>query len=1034
MVKLTGKLTLSHLLLTVISVLVAAGVISYITINKGIEGVSTIGHEGLEKSAEEKLIATRDIKKQTIEKYFHNTRHDLETLSDNVYVTKEAAKKKLQADTMLKKAALEELFKQYTVQVNTLAKSSYAFVLQKEVVAYHNAMNTKATGSLDVSTSQYKAIREKYLPQFDKFVTQYKFDDILLLCGKHGHVMFSVKGNADLGQNVRTGALKAEGLGKLWEIVVATKQSAFVDFSPYSPDGGAQRLFMGAPIMLNGNVTSVVVLSIDTQPIDEIVQERTGLDAHSESYLVGEVDGKSYLRSDRVVKNAKSGKPKSSGYIKRGLAGETNTIVSMGSTGKIEIHSFAPVNIKGLHWMLNTSAKLEEVIAPVFKSTSRLSSDKILLLQKGQWTNDAFGTFIDRYGYYDCFIINTIGDIFYSVTHGSDYKKNLLTTPMLKNSSFSKAFKKTLATGGYAFGDFEPYPPSNNEPEAFVTYPVKDDSGKIEFVLGLQLSIDKINSIMNTSAGMGDTGETILVGPDYLMRSDSRLEPTFHTVINSFKNPDKGKVKTKATEAALLNQKSGLIETSDYRGKKAFIAYAPIKVTDDLTYCLNAKVDLDEALNAVNVMEKSEDRTYTMVIYSVLGVIIVISIIAIIISLVVAKKISNPLVKLSELASRVAKGDTTVDITHQSEDEIGVLADSFRDVTEALKNKATLATTIAGGDLTGEVRLASDQDELGQALKTMSKNLNGLISQVASAVEQMNLGAIQVSDTSQSLSQGATEQAASLEEISSSMAEIAGQTRINADNAVLANKLSTVCKERAEQGNTQMGNMVEAMTGINESSQKISKIIKVIDDIAFQTNLLALNAAVEAARAGAHGKGFAVVAEEVRSLAGRSAKAAKETSELIEESTKRVEEGSSMAHATEEALQKIVEEVTKVTDLISEIAEASNEQAEGVSQINIGLEQIDSVTQQTAANAEDAASSADKLSSQSKMLQELLLKFKVRENGHHAPVISSVEVTSMPQIASQSTTKDALWSASDSNEGTSSSGCESNLDGSFGKY
>ncbi len=302
-------------------------------------------------------------------------------------------------------------------------------------------------------------------------------------------------------------------------------------------------------------------------------------------------------------------------------------------------------------------------------------------------------------------------------------------------------------------------------------------------------------------------------------------------------------------------------------------------------------------------------------------------------------------------------------------------------VIKPVEEAAVCLEEMAKGNLDVYVKgdYAGDHAKIKVALNTTIDSMNEILSHVSVAVEQVNTGSRQVSDASQSLSQTATESASSLEEIGASMHEISSQARQNAENATQANGLASNVKKSADEGNDKMGDMQKAMTAINESASNVAKIIKAIDEIAFQTNLLALNAAVEAARAGKHGKGFTVVAEEVRNLAQRSAKAAKETAEMIESSIKKTEAGSRIADETARALGEIVTGVTKVTDLVGEIASASKEQEQGVKQVNAGIAQVDQVTQQNTATAEEAAAASEELSAQATELKAMLERFRLKK-------------------------------------------------------
>jgi methyl-accepting chemotaxis protein len=293
------------------------------------------------------------------------------------------------------------------------------------------------------------------------------------------------------------------------------------------------------------------------------------------------------------------------------------------------------------------------------------------------------------------------------------------------------------------------------------------------------------------------------------------------------------------------------------------------------------------------------------------------------------------------------------------------------------------ANIIANGDLSVDVPVqAGDETSLLASMHKMQQNLRSLIWQIKQSAEDINIGAQQIAAGNTDLSQRTEEQASSLEETASSMEEMASTVKQNAENAKKANLMATEASAVATKGGEAVGQVVNTMADINASSKKIVDIISVIDGIAFQTNILALNAAVEAARAGEQGRGFAVVAAEVRSLAQRSATAAKEIKQLIGDSVEKVASGTKQVQAAGETMGEIVIAVNMVTDIVNEIAAASFEQSAGIDQVNNAITSMDEVTQQNAALVEEAAAAAHSLEDKAHDLIDSTSKFKLAEDSY----------------------------------------------------
>ena len=386
----------------------------------------------------------------------------------------------------------------------------------------------------------------------------------------------------------------------------------------------------------------------------------------------------------------------------------------------------------------------------------------------------------------------------------------------------------------------------------------------------------------------------------------------------------------------------------------------------------------DDYLNTVSMQDMLEALLLGMA-----GVALVITLV---LSTYLTSAITRPLRELEKSAEKIVGGNFDFSITYTSKDELGKLAEAFRNMTVILESiisdASRLLSEMADGNF--DVRTKAEDRYVGSfqsllgSIRKLNRGLSSTLGQINASADQVSAGSEQVSSGAQALSQGATEQASAVEELASTIAGISSQVKDTAENAAVARKQSNTAEDEVETCNKQMQEMITAMEEITRTSNQIGNIIKTIESIAFQTNILALNASVEASRAGTAGKGFAVVADEVRSLAGKSTEASKDTAELIESSIKAVNRGTEIANSTAKSLVKVVEGVRTVSTKVDMIAAAAEEQAGAVEQVTVGVDQISSVVQTNSATAQESAAASEELSSQAEMLKNLVSQFILR--------------------------------------------------------
>jgi len=536
----------------------------------------------------------------------------------------------------------------------------------------------------------------------------------------------------------------------------------------------------------------------------------------------------------------------------------------------------------------------------------------------------------DIYGYQDVYIICARhGHVMYSNKKDADLGANLSAGPY-KETVLAEVWNKVVSEKKLYLADLTPYPPKNGDAAMFIGTPVFLD-GTLSAVLVLQLNHSQIMDFLSDNSGMGESGEVYCVGDDGLRRSESRFSDSdVSSVLVTKIDTEASRVLQQENTEPVFN----LIE--DYRGNSVYSVYSHGRIDEELNadfdWALIAEIDRSEVMKPVN----------SFLVFMVIAAVFII-VFAIVIMIIFSRTISMPIRAGSVAAGQIAAGVLDMEIDEKfkkRKDETGLLVN---------------------------------------ALLNMSSRLGEIVSIVISGSQQIASASTQLAAGNQDLSSRTEQQAAALEETSSAIEQMNASIRSNADNTVMADKLSRDTQLKAAEGEESVQKVIHSMDEINTASTRIGEIMEVMNNIAFQTNLLALNASIEAARAGEQGKGFAVVAVEVRKLAKRSDRAASEIAEIIKDSNSKVIEGVNVAQEAGDMLSEINGSVKKVTTLVGEISAATREQLSSVDQIDVTLSSLDENTQKNAALVEEATASTEELSSQAIEMNSHMQFFKLAE-------------------------------------------------------
>jgi methyl-accepting chemotaxis protein len=865
--------------------------------------------DALSEQAFNQLEGMRGIKKAQIEKFFAERQGDMGVLDETVATLRKEAFAKLQAVQMIKRGQVAGYFRNLGNNVHVLKDNPTTV---RAIEAFEQAFLAEGE---KVGGSGWLGVEKEFGAVFADILKDNGYYDLFLVADD-GNVVYSVAKESDLGQNLLEGSLKDSGLAHAF-LGSMKAEIAFTDFEPYAPSNGEPAAFISGPVVDgSGKRIGAVVIQVPLDQISAIMGERTGLGKTGETYLVG---SDLLMRSDSfldpkhhsvVASFADPVKGKAdTDAIRAALNGQSGAKVILDYNGNPVLSAYAPVDVFGIRWAAIAEIDVAEAFVPVDEAGKEF-----------------YAKYVDMYGYYDLFLVNPDGYVFYTATQEADYQTNMVSGKY-KDSGLGKLARKVLGTKKFGIADFEPYAPSNDEPAAFIAQPIVH-GGEVEMIVALQLSLGAINEVMQQREGMGETGETYLVGSDKLMRSDSFLDPKNHSVKASFARPATGSVDTDAVSKALAG-KTGSEIIIDYNGNPVLSAYTPLKVGDS-NWALIAEVDEAEAFQAISNMQ------ILMAIIAIAGIVVIG-----IAGFLIARSIAKPVVSMTGAMGELASGNLEADIPAQGRaDELGEMAGAV----QVFKENAVRVKKMEAEQIDAEKRAEKEKRAtMNKMADDFEASVGGIVKTVAAASTQLQSTAQSLSATAEETSQQSTTVAAAAEQASANVQTVAAATE------ELSSSVSEIGRQVAQSSQIASRAVTDAMhtnkqiQGLAEAASKIGEVVSLITDIAEQTNLLALNATIEAARAGDAGKGFAVVASEVKNLANQTGKATEEISGQI----------GGIQVATRDAvvaIEGIGKTIGEIDEIATTIASAVEEQGAATQEIARNVEQAATGTQDVTAN------------------------------------------------------------------------------------